>query len=201
MNFLRKIINRIDQKKSYWSLALKTVVLKFVSRSDKERWEQNGALQDQWQDRTKILAQNIRGGSKVFEFGAGKMFLKNFLPANCTYTPSDLIGRTEEMLIIDLNGQLIDIPDTDYIVFSGVLEYVTDIDKVLKFYSKFTNNILMSYAVLDAFPVIIRRRKEGWISDKSHKEILQLAETINFKISVLGNWKNQRLYHFKRSNT
>lgn len=201
MHVFQKLKSKLKQKKSIWRIVFKTTIFRFINRSDTQRWEKEKALQDRWEDRTKMLGQHIKNGSKVFEFGAGNMRLKKYLPKNCIYIPSDFVRRTDEMHIIDLNKTLQEIPKSNYIVFSGVLEYVKNLEKVLKFYSGYTENFLLSYAVLEAYPNIKNRRKEGWISDNSHQEILEIAKKINFNCSVIGNWKNQTLYHLKSAKS
>ena len=78
----------------------------------------------------KEIAKLIPAGSNVIEFGAGRRQLEKFLPAGCTYTPSDLVDRGPGTIVCDLNRP--PLPDLRHLrlkvaVFGGVLEYVADV--------------------------------------------------------------------------
>jgi len=45
-----------------------------------------------WDKRTRAIADLIPPGSHVVEFGAGRCQLRNWLPIDCTYVPSDIVS-------------------------------------------------------------------------------------------------------------
>ena len=58
------------------------------------------------------------------------------LPPDCTYTPSDIVARSPDFLVSDLNEKIpFELSRFDTAVFSGVLEYVYDIEKVFEIIS------------------------------------------------------------------
>src|SRR5438105_2510155 len=106
------------------------------------------SLSPTWDTRTEMLAGLIKPGA--LEFGAGRMVLKNFLPANCVYTPSDLVDRKNGTWVCDLNSpELPAFPSHDVAVFSGVLEYLNDLPMLAAHLSVFVQEVVASYAVTD----------------------------------------------------
>lgn len=169
-------------------------VLKISNKSDYKRWSNTESLFSAWDERTKLLSENILPDSTVFEFGAAKLVLKTYLPENCKYLHSDIVSRDKDTIVIDLNKDLPVLPQSDYTVFSGVLEYVNDVENVLAHCSGFTNVILFSYATVDVFSNIETRRFNGWVSDLSQKDIEKIALKLQMELKVITHWKSQTLY-------
>lgn len=196
--FLKKLTRKIVSKFSKFKRAFYVSFLKLTNKSDYKRWSQTSSLFESWDERTKILASKIKPESVVFEFGAARLVLKDFIPSNCTYLHSDIVARNKETFVIDLNKNLPEIPKSDYIVFSGVLEYINDVEKVLKYCSNFTNEILFSYAVSENFSNSETRRYNGWVSDLAASDIKEISVKLNWKLEFIENWKGQALYSMKK---
>jgi phospholipid N-methyltransferase len=98
------------------------------------RWKSSGSLMPEWNERTKLMASMVAPNSSVLEFGSGDERLKEWLPEGCTYQPSDMLARSEQTLVCDLNQDFPNLEGRhfDVIVFSGVLEYIHDIPRLLK---------------------------------------------------------------------
>jgi hypothetical protein len=193
---IKKIYNKIAsivqkaRRSSYIS------ILKAFGISDYKRWSKTSTLLQNWDERTIMLAEQITPNSKVLEFGAGRLVLKDYLPRNCTYYNSDIVKRNEQTLVIDLNKELPELSKVDFIVFSGVLEYVKDVEHLLEHCSRYTKTILLSYAVTDHFSNSKNRRVSGWISDLSEDDIEAIARKLKMNWSFLNVWKGQRLFRF-----
>ncbi len=137
-------------KLTRFSRAAKTILLKRDGRSDTGRWSDPSNLNESWDVRTAALAKFVPPGSSVLEFGAGRRVLPRYLPAGCQYTPSDLVDRGPGTLVCDLNAaQLPLFPEHDVAVFSGVLEYVLDMDRLLDHLAPTCRIIVASYAPTD----------------------------------------------------
>jgi hypothetical protein len=165
-----------------------------IGNSDYHRWKKKSSFFLNWDERTEILASFIDKDSKVFEFGAGRLALKKMLPKNCEYFHSDLVKRANDTLVIDLNKTLPQIPEVDFIVFSGVLEYINNVDKLLVHLGNKTRCFLFSYARKDEFNSINFRRSQGWLSDLQHEDFENIAMKLNADIEVVARWNNQTLY-------
>ena len=173
-------------------------VLKFFGMSDYSRWSKMEALAPRWDERTKILASYIEPNKRVLEFGAGRQALKGFLPDGCTYIHSDIVKRDAHTLVIDLNKELPELPTVDFIIFSGVLEYVRDIEDVLRHCLVYSDTVLFSYATTDTYGDFKNRRLYGWISDASEKDILDISKRLDASFKTLSVWNKQTLYRFSK---
>lgn len=175
-------------------LILNTTKNKRAKQSDKSRWSKQQALFSSWDERTRLLADAIAPNSKVFEFGAARLVLKNMLPAGCTYLHSDIVARAEDTLVVDLNKEIPEIPNVDIIVFSGVLEYIFDVEELLESLNPKTKCFVFSYASTNRFPKTSKRREHGWVSDLSLAFFENIALKLNRKLIHLGEWKSQHLF-------
>ncbi len=203
-NILKRIqkiaLNKIREYKEdrkYNIQAKNTIELRKAKVSDYNRWKQTEELYIDWNQRTAILASMIRQGANIIEFGAGNMALKNYLPPDSTYTPSDIYKRSEEMLECDLNSKInFDLAPYDTAVFSGVFEYVYDVDKVFRQLTKSVNNVVLSYACSDVSNA--DRLKSGWLSDYSKKDLEEIFKKNNYKIIDYKEWRNQSIYRLEK---
>jgi len=140
----------------------------------------------------------IEPGTSVIEFGAGRLVLKNFLPASCSYTPSDLVDRGSGTIVCDLNSDTLpQLQSYDTAVFSGVLEYINDLPELILFISSHVNSILASYAVTNTFKG--NRRSQGWVNDYSKSQIIDIFRGAGFQCTHTEKWGTQVIYKFSSS--
>ena len=195
--FFRKIRNRFGGQQQEDTLQQKTQMLRDTQRSDVARWRQNEQLNRHWDERTAILGQHIPDHAKVIEFGAGNMFLKEFLNATIAYTPSDIVQRFDETLVCDLNEMPFpfDVSPYDVAVFSGVLEYVYEVEKVFEQLQGKTDQINLSYCCAD---IVKRSRvKNGWLSDYTYAELTAIFEQFGYEVAHEEQWNDQSLFILK----
>lgn len=169
--------------------------LRLNKKSDINRWKHNSELFSDWDERTLILGSYIPLESNVIEFGAGNMVLKtlNFK----SYTPTDIVKRNQEMLVCNLNEPItLDLTHYDSAVFSGVLEYVYDIENVFQQLCQPINQVTLSYCCSDI--VTLSRNKNGWLSDFTKNQLEEIFEKYNYKIEDYSQWRNQSLYNLKK---
>lgn len=191
-------IHNIQETRKYKRQARNTIKLRAEKISDLERWKKSEELYEDWDERTKILAGLIDSGSRVIEFGAGNMALKAFLPTNCFYTASDIHDRSDEILKCDLNeGINIDLSHFDTAVFSGVLEYVYDVDTVFSILSNSIDNVILSYACDDISNA--DRLKSGWLSDYNRKDLEFIFSKYRYSVIEYMEWRNQSIFKLRRS--
>ncbi|MEO0581589.1 MAG: methyltransferase domain-containing protein [Bacteroidota bacterium] len=173
--------------------SIKTRIRKMMGKSDIKRWTPISSLNENWDNRTKILASFISENSKVIEFGAGRLVLKNFIPESCEYTPSDIVDRGEGTIVLDLNtSPLLEFENYDYAVFSGVLEYVNDIPLLIRHLSKYMNSIILSYAVTDNHPK--SRELHGWVNSYSESEIVSILNQNDYHVTERTTWGKQVIF-------
>ena len=94
---------------------------KLLKHSDYERWETTKNLSEDWDSRTKQIAELVDPRTSVIEFGAGRLVLKSYLPDTCSYTPSDIVDRGENTIVCDLNKT--PLPDFEKYDFAVLAAY------------------------------------------------------------------------------
>ncbi len=193
---LEKMIDKMHLMKN----ALNTSIRKMRNGTDYKRWENIQCLSPSWDSRTKKMAEMIDDGSSVIEFGAGRLVLKDYLSKDCAYTPSDLIDRGADTIICDLNDSTLpQLQSYDVAVFSGVLEYVNNVPKLITHLSKFVNTIITSYAITDLNKK--NRRAQGWMNDFSSKEFTKIFESAGFYCDQTEEWDSQLIYKFAKKKS
>lgn len=160
------------------------------------------SLDQSWDIRTIMIAKLIPPGTSIIEFGAGRMVLRNHIPDTCTYTPSDIVNRGEGTIVTDLNltpYRFIN-KKFDIAVFSGVLEYVYDLNKLISYLSEYVNTIIASYATADECDSIVSRRKSGWINDYRYDDLIALFGSSGYSCEHVEAWKQQTIFVFSKDD-
>ena len=166
-------------------------------KSDYQRWENEQNLSAAWDSRTKQIADLVEPGKSIIEFGAGRLVLKEFIPGNCSYTPSDLVDRGYGTIVCDLNSTTLpDLQKFDIAVFSGVLEYIYDVPRLILYLSSYVDVIIASYAVTDTNES--DRHMLGWVNDYSSATFAKLFANAGFQWEreQTKKWEQQLIYKF-----
>jgi hypothetical protein len=200
MKLIKKFINYLKNVFIRWKNSIRiktiqnnTISLKKEKVSDINRWKNSNELFDDWNERTLLLGGYVTKGARIIEFGSGNMSLKSVLPENCTYTPSDIVKRSEETIVCDLNQPiLLDLSIYDTAVFSGVFEYVYDIDKVFN-QLKNINHMILSYACSDICKQ--NRLVNGWLSDYTENQLSNIFEKYNYEVKDKQEWRQQTIFN------
>ena len=201
MKFIKKTINYIKNLSTKWKnshrikkIQKNTILLKKEKQSDLNRWKNSKELFEDWNERTSILGHYVNPEARVIEFGSGNMSLKAVLPKNCTYTPSDIVKRTEETIVCDLNQPIsIDLTLYNTAVFSGVFEYVYDIDGVFQQLEKNINYIILSYACSDI--CLHDRLVNGWLSEYTENQLLNIFAKYHYEVIDKQIWRQQTIFN------
>lgn len=122
----------------------------------------------------------------VADYGAGQMYLKNFLRQGVLYYPIDYLKRFEETIVCDLNAGTFPDLETDVAVLNGVLEFITTAEALLEHVCvKTRRKVILSYMTLERFPNIEARRASGYISNLTDRQIVQLLKMQGFCLSQI----------------
>ncbi len=179
--------------------AIRTSLRRLRGGADYGRWGNPSSLSPDWDSRTEQIARLIPPGATVLEFGAGRMALRDHLPAGCKYTPSDLVNRGDGTIVCDLNAQELPLfPPHDVAVFSGVLEYVNDVSCLITHICKSVNIIIASYAVRERVSGTVMRRSQGWVNDYGSDEFEEVFARSGFRCNRVEGWQSQKIYRFVR---
>jgi hypothetical protein len=181
-------------------LNIKFTLKQWLSKTDVRRWSRSESLRSDWDERTRLMAQFIRPSSSVIEFGAGRQVLRTYIPQDCRYQPSDVADRGNGTMVCDLNQSFPSLSGIyDYAVFSGVLEYIEDVDRLLKNLAPHTQTILASYADVGGVPDLLTRKMCGWINHYTEQEFVDYFLSNGFVLREKTTWTVQRVYVFVRA--
>jgi hypothetical protein len=181
---------------------------KLTGRADYARWSNPENLEKWWDSRTRTIAQLIPAGSRVIEFGAGRCQLERYLPAGCSYVPSDLAPRQPGTIVCDLNRR--PLPDLRHVkanvaVFSGVLEYMSDLPSVVQWLSGQTSRIVASYDHVTVgagpwshFSLLLRRRNFGYLNNYTLEQLKAVFAREGFRCTQTEQWQTQTILVFER---
>lgn len=116
--------------------------------------------------RAEYAAALIPPGSHVLDVGAGSMILREFLPAGCRYTPSDIHDRGDGCIVADLNRSEFPPGRYDVVTMVGVLEYVFDPRFALRCAARSASQVILTYNWFEAdtAETLAVRQTRGWIS-------------------------------------
>jgi len=152
---------------------------------------------ESYDDRIKLMAKFVTPLSSVLDIGCGQMALKKYLPYKCSYSPCDLVIRSEDTIICDLNKDVSMIKNHyDYIFCSGIFEYVNDVPKLIEQIAPCTNNFVISYACREQHPC--EREYHGWVNSYSAIEIIKIFEDEGFSVKIRGFWNTQTILWLER---
>ena len=166
------------------------------------RWRDPAQHDERWAERGGRLARLVRPGERVFEFGAGRFPVVGSLPAGCTYTGSDVIPFGEGMVVFDLNSsRLPDVANHDVAMLSGVIEYIHDLPRLLKFLAANFRSVVCSYPAATSGESVDteRRRYQGWYNDLTVDQLVDLFHRVELQVTVQGAWEEEILLRFDKA--
>jgi hypothetical protein len=186
---------------------LKNASMRALGLSDYKRWSSPRGLEEWWDERTMAIARLVPAGSSVIEFGAGRRQLEKFLPAACTYTPSDLVDRGEGTIVCDLNDR--PLPNLSHIapgvgIFSGVLEYLGDVPALARWLaSEGVKTCIASFdpvpsglGMISRYRELVRRRYWGYMNNLTEEDLLRSFASAGFACTHRQTWTSQIIMVF-----
>ena len=145
-------------------------------RTDKRRWRKVATEVPPWDQRNKLIGKLIPANSSVVDLGCGAMTLKGWLPPGCVYQPCDVVKSAPEVILCDFNEGLYPALDRkyDYVVCSGVLEYMRAPLEFLKRISQYGSKVLLSYNPIRDGGGKLARLASGWLNHMTQPELEKL---------------------------
>ena len=201
---------RLGWKYGTVGLVVRTLRTRMFRVSDHERWKDLRNHEVDWDERTRAIAGLVPAGSHVIEFGAGRRQLERWLPAGCSYAPSDIVDRGPGTLLCDLNRRPLPTlgrkGPLQIAVFGGVMEYIVDLPSVLTWLSPQIDCVIASYNC--ALPVdratkrlrmIGARLLSGWVNHYTEAEIIAFFAAAKFAVSKIVNGAHgEQIFVFSR---
>ena len=141
------------------------------------------------------MAGFVPPGSTVLEFGCGAGLLRDHLPSDCQYIPSDVVVR-EGAIVIDLNASTLDLPKHDVSFLSGVFEYVHDIPRAARaMISAGAKHLIASYTPSETGTDDERaaRLRSGFVADYDRDTFVRLVTSAGWRLEIEETWENESL--------
>lgn len=146
-------------------------------------------------ERMRIRIKDIfkwidEGVRSVIDYGAGEMFLKNLLHTlsarSVQYYPIDYIRRSDETIVCDLNAGKFPSIYADVAVLSGILEFLTTTESLLRHVSATTGHkIILSYITIEKFPNLAGRRASAYVNNFTEQKIIDLLTQNGFTLKAI----------------
>jgi hypothetical protein len=160
-----------------------TELLIAARSSDGARWANPHELIIGAQERALAAAPHIAPGSRVLDLGAGALALKGCLPAGCRYTPADLLARSPDCQVIDLNQQQFPTGEFDCTALLEVLEYVHDPAWLLCRCRESAGRLIFTYHPRGSESLDVRRQ-QGWFNDLDSQTLEDLLAEAGWQIET-----------------
>ena len=158
-----------------------THLLQEVRGSDGARWSDAEELIPGAEARAQAAARRIEAGSRVLDLGAGTMALAKVLAPECTYVPADLVARSDDCHVVDVNQGQFPQGRYDVVTLLEVLEYVHDIPPLLERVGSCAERLICSYHVR-GHETANERRQHGWFNDFSDGDIARMLAQARWRI-------------------
>jgi len=194
----------VDKSKTYqqtlsrWRRVFKTLLLK----TDVRKWQSVAkAGPPTWDERNMIIARHIPPGSSVLDLGAGAQTLRNYLPAGCTYQPCDVVANTPDVIYCDFNRGIYPQPQTrcDYVVCSGILEYIRKPKLFLSRVTALAPKLLLSYNPVFEPESKVDRLEKGWLNHLSEQQLQAMFDELGVKWKIVNRREpNEVLFLIER---
>jgi hypothetical protein len=166
-------------------------------RTDVGRWQQVVMEEPLWDARNRVIAQMIPANSSVIDLGSGAQTLERYLKPGCKYQPCDCVKSSDNVLLCDFNNdQYPNISQRfDYVVVSGLLEYIRDPRKFLGRIRSYGNVLLVSYAHLEPGQTHVWRASQGWLNHLTKPELERVFSDLDLVWHEVDQWHEQIIYH------
>ncbi len=168
-----------------------------VGGTDKGRWRKVANFNHAWSTRHELMAAWIRPRDVVIDLGSGPGRFAAHLPSGCRYIPVDLVPRGPGSVVRDLNRE--PMPDLrgDFVVMSGVLEYIHDLPGFLAGTVRLAPRAAASYACAETFLNLRARRANGWVNQCTEPELRSMFATAGWEVLEDVEWSDQHLFHLR----
>lgn len=156
-------------------------------RTDVARWAKVCREVPSWDERNRIIASFIPAAVSVLDLGSGAQTLRQHLHASCQYQPCDIVQSSPDVIRCDFNSGVYPVLEKayDYVVCSGVIEYLHDPESFLSHIRNYGRNIIITYNPKQPGASVLKRRTRGWVNEMTEQDLQTALSRASLQWSVL----------------
>ena len=196
-------IRRLWYNLAWRLLSVYRVFRTTLYRTDVGRWQEVASREPSWDSRNRLIAHMIPANASVIDLGSGAQTLARYLGPGCRYQPCDCVKSSDNVLLCDFNND--QYPETlekfDYVVVSGLLEYIRDPGKFLAQIRSYGDVLLISYAPHEPGQTRAWRTSQGWLNHLTRSGLEHLFSDLDFAWNEVGQWHEQTIYRVQRNKS
>jgi len=174
-----------------------------VLRTHVRKWEKVAKQgPPTWDERNIIIARFIPEGSSVIDLGAGAQTLRTHLKPGCKYQPCDVVKSTPDVIFCDFNrGVFPELKETaDYVVCSGILEYIRNPKEFIGRVSKYARTLLLSYNPRMKGESRLDRMARHWVNHLTNQSLEKILDDLGLKWKLINTREpNEYLYEVQET--
>jgi len=179
-----------------------SVCATLLFRTHRRRWARVARQQTPpWDARNRIIGGLIAPGSSVLDLGCGAQSLRRYLPGDCRYQPCDVVQETPDVIPCDFNAGVYPTFETpfDYVVCSGVFEYVRKPEEFLGHLSRFARIAIVSYHPFVSGSSRWNRLAFNWVNHFTEVDLHRLFDHAGLEWTIAeGRDSSERIYELRR---
>jgi hypothetical protein len=166
-----------------WVKKAATKALRAARATDVERWRDPANFEASWHQVAEHAGRLVPPGSRVLDLGAGLETLARFLPADCRYTPSDVVSLSSRTVVADLNREEFPAGEFDVIAALLLLEFIHDVPRLLTEMRRRAPLAIVTYCVRTAEDIEARLER-GFVSDFTRNELVLLCQKTGWQVII-----------------
>lgn len=150
-----------------------------------------------------ILMKDLIGehNRSVLDIGCWEGELKEYLQGTIRYYGCDYVKRQQDTIVCDLNHYEFPTVDFDVAYISGSLEYMENLEWYFDQICKANHEVILSYSLLEYFPLIDIRKKKSWVNHLTVLEIMEYMKRRKFLLATSAFWgKWTVIFKFERKD-
>ncbi|WP_320171288.1 FkbM family methyltransferase [Maridesulfovibrio sp.] len=150
--------------------------------TDCGRWSRWNYLSTDADLRAGMAGRLVPEGSNVLDAGAGLLLLRDYIPEDCSYTPLDIVARSRNCIVADLNQQQYPKTGYDVICALGLFEFLHDPESFMKWARKHSGRLIFTYHIMLPGKDLEQRRAAGFFNDYKQNELETIIRSSGWKI-------------------
>jgi Methionine biosynthesis protein MetW len=198
---LGRIRNSRARAATFYGLC-RSACITLALRTHVRKWQQVAQSgPPTWDVRNAIIARFIPAGSSVLDLGSGAQTLRAHLQPGCTYQPCDVVKSSPDVILCDFNRGIYPDPGRrlDYVVCSGVLEYVRKPREFLKRVPAMADTMILSYNPRMKGESKLQRLAKHWVNHLRQEALEKMLDDLGLTWKIINRREpNEIMYSIQQ---